>query len=536
MVATAPDWVSFGAEKTEGLDLLGLRAPVQRIGNDLFDGITTVTPKVRYLSVLTWIIHRYSRARLPNGWAQFFRFAEAQEAMIVLANRMRSKTILNLVGVTKADELLRGEGQRLSLPRLAQIIAYNIYATTSRQLHLTHDEGSVIGGLTEERGLKLADAFNAQIANSAYDRLLQRNPRLDSTSRSVLDEIADSLFLDKLPRTERDILIDAILPKQPFDARERNRLRHYALLLWLTKSHGEPVAEEDMFETAIRVPRGLPECLHGVVNDWLEFLIRDVLAVTHESVLAAVMRQIDIATAERGAAPLASDIVAALLDETEEHESVLRELKLLKLGESLAQLSFRELRERVRAVCAEGATIERGLRRWRGGLSEVDLYERALQSGSAAPVFLPLAWCLVAERISPALLDASSEERRILSLGTIFQIGLEDVILPKLDEFVRGERSVREVMAELITRTVQQHLRVAWTRFMPAQGKDVSIVVADGDTWARNGRFAAGRTDSRLGVAIGWLHQLQLINGDGLTSLGERILGQSVAVLDGSMS
>ena len=71
----APDWVSFGAEKTDGLDLLGLRAPVQRIGNDLFDGITTVTPKVRYLSVLTWIMHRYSQARLPNGWAQFFRFA-----------------------------------------------------------------------------------------------------------------------------------------------------------------------------------------------------------------------------------------------------------------------------------------------------------------------------------------------------------------------------------------------------------------------------------------------------------------------------
>ena len=63
---------SNGTRLTEGLDLLGLRAPVQRIGNDLFDGITTVTPKVRYLSVLTWIIHRYSQERLPNGWSQFF--------------------------------------------------------------------------------------------------------------------------------------------------------------------------------------------------------------------------------------------------------------------------------------------------------------------------------------------------------------------------------------------------------------------------------------------------------------------------------
>ena len=345
-------------------------------------------------------MHRYSQARLPNGWAQFFRFAEAQEAVIVFANRMQSKTILNLIGVTKADELLRDEGQRLPLRRLAQNIAYNIYVTTSRQLHLTHDEGSVIGGLTEGRGLKLAEAFDSQVANSAYDRALRRNSRLANTSRRALKEIADNLFLDKLPRVERDILIDAVLPKQPFDTRERNRLRHYALLLWLTQKGGEPVAEEDVFEAAMSLPRGLPECLHRVVNDWLEYLIRDVLAVTHESALEAVMRQIDIAAAERGAAPLASDIVAALLDETEEHEFVLQELKLLKSGESLAQLSFRKLRERVRAASAEGATTERGLRRWRGSLSEVDLYERALRSGSAAPVFLPLAWCLMAERIS----------------------------------------------------------------------------------------------------------------------------------------
>lgn len=127
MAQALPDWISFEAEKTEGLDLLGLRAPVQRIGNDLFDGITTVTPKVRYLSVLAWIMHRYAEARLPNGWPQFTRFAEAQEAVVVLANRMQSKSILNLIGVTKANDLLRDEGQRLPLGRLAQNIAYNIY-------------------------------------------------------------------------------------------------------------------------------------------------------------------------------------------------------------------------------------------------------------------------------------------------------------------------------------------------------------------------------------------------------------------------
>ena len=71
MALPAPDWISFEAEKTEGLDLLGLRAPVQRIGNQLFNGVTTVTPKVRYLSVLVWIVWRY------------FRIAPAQQLEVV---------------------------------------------------------------------------------------------------------------------------------------------------------------------------------------------------------------------------------------------------------------------------------------------------------------------------------------------------------------------------------------------------------------------------------------------------------------------
>lgn len=158
MSQSAPEWVSFDAEKTEGLDLLGLRAPVQRIGNELFNGVTTVTPKIRYLSVLTWIIWRYSEARLPDARTPFLRFAEAQEAMIVMANRLRNRSILNLVGVTKADELLDTDRRRLPLPRLAQNIAFNIYVNSSLQLNLTHATPKNFPGLTEDRGLALARA------------------------------------------------------------------------------------------------------------------------------------------------------------------------------------------------------------------------------------------------------------------------------------------------------------------------------------------------------------------------------------------
>ena len=81
-----PEWVWFEGSKTQGLDLLGLRAPVQAISNHLLNGLTSVTPKLRYLSVLSWGAWRYAEGRLPDRWSEFREFAAAQEAAIVMAN------------------------------------------------------------------------------------------------------------------------------------------------------------------------------------------------------------------------------------------------------------------------------------------------------------------------------------------------------------------------------------------------------------------------------------------------------------------
>jgi hypothetical protein len=102
--------------------------------------------------------------------------------------------------------------------------------------------------------------------------------------------------------------------------------------------------------------------------------------------------------------------------------------------------------------------------------------------------------------------------------------------MPTLDGFVRGKSTYLQVMSELIVRTVQQHLRVIWQRFA-TQGQDVSVLVADLETWARNNVFRAGQTESRLGIAIGWLQQLDLVGEDGITADGQRILDRALATL-----
>src|SRR5260370_42106532 len=97
MTLPVPDWVSFEADKTGGLDLLGLRAPVQALGNALFDGATTVTPRLRYMSVISWIVWRYAQARLPEQRSSFFDFPAAQEAAFVMATRSTIRASIRLV-------------------------------------------------------------------------------------------------------------------------------------------------------------------------------------------------------------------------------------------------------------------------------------------------------------------------------------------------------------------------------------------------------------------------------------------------------
>lgn len=51
----APGWVDFAPESVRGQDLLGLRLPVQAIGLSLLNAVTTISPKLRYVSFRTFV-------------------------------------------------------------------------------------------------------------------------------------------------------------------------------------------------------------------------------------------------------------------------------------------------------------------------------------------------------------------------------------------------------------------------------------------------------------------------------------------------
>jgi hypothetical protein len=532
MPVPPPDWVSLDATETGGLDLLGLRAPVQQIGNHQLNGLTSVTPKLRYLPFLTWIAWKYAQARFPDSRSEFRRFAAAQEAVVVMANLVNDgahgRTTLRLIGSDEARNRLGSNDRSLALEPLAKNIAFNIYAAASVQLNLTFEkDDSGLHGITTERGLRLAEAFDRVIGPTRYAARLNQRRQLDRLSRADVEELGQRISLDELTARERRLLIDALMPLAPVDDAERRRLATFALLLWLADRKKEWISQDDLFHTAREPPRSAPPAFRPALDGWLDYQIRDVLAVTHEAVMEAVMDEV---ARHRGPAR-SSDVVAALLNATGDHDDALHELGLLEGTESVRDMGFADIYARLRDACRDGVTFQDGLRRWRGGVSEAELSDLALGAGPGAAALLPVAWCLAAHRLVPDDGDASIF-RTVAKAGGIFQIGLRDVILPKLEEFARTRRTYLEVVAELITRTVQQHLRVAWQRFA-AQGQDVCVLAADIETWGRIGdkEFRAGRTETRLAVAIDWLAQLDLIGENGITEEGRRILDRAPATL-----
>jgi hypothetical protein len=108
--------------------------------------------------------------------------------------------------------------------------------------------------LVQERGVPLAKEFDKIIQRSSYGPRLAKKPRLDSILRSDLEELLEDVFLEAIPRGERDILVDILLPGNPVDLAEKRRLSNYTLRLWLSNAKQEFAEEGDVFEAAQQLP------------------------------------------------------------------------------------------------------------------------------------------------------------------------------------------------------------------------------------------------------------------------------------------
>ncbi len=541
MIMAAPEWIETGANVTAGLDLVALRASTMRIGYDLLDGITTVTPSVRYFSFVSWITYRFWARGGEDSDSAYLDFARRLEAAIVLGNLVSAPPgtpiASGLIGAEIDQQL--GDGADLSLDIQVQALGTRVYGGPLIQLGLlvSKPDGAV-PRLSESRGLPLAKAVEKAVGATALGRRLAGEVLPLTASREELAEFGALLRVNVFPPEEKAILLGALLPQAPVSPMERRRLSSYGAFL-ACAAGGQPKAEfRRMLTEAVQRDRALPSVLTPILDGWARYLVRDLLAVVHECALEATLKALPPNAKDRNQAPqyLHPDEVIArtLEDGNDSAQMALLDLGLIEKGESWAALPFSLLDQRIHLRTSDRDYIANGIRFWAGGLQEPDLLRVAEQTGLASPALLPVAWLLAERRVGPGVL-AMLPDFRALSHEGPWRLGLEQRVFPTLSRFREQGVTFGEAAAELTFVTVEQHLHTAWDR-LANNGNDVAVLHSDGHSWAHRKSFSAGHMDSRLNQVRNWVQQLGLLTEGGLTQEGELVLQEIITTLGREVS
>jgi hypothetical protein len=289
------------------------------------------------------------------------------------------------------------------------------------------------------------------------------------------------------------------------------------------------IDESDVYTAVSRQSlAGVPDELHSICDGWVHFVVRDLLVLVHEAAVFNVLKQLCLLPRQEKRQS-SQGVIAALISGN--LDSGLNGLGLqISAGQPI-----RDLCMAVADAC--GPTTElRGLNRWGGGLSEKLLFEKRswLQSPDGLAL-LPVAWILAAHRLEPCVLRRSSSAE-LDDIAGAYRIGVGAVVIPEVAKWRTASTSVREVVAWLIHRSVDQHLRIAWSRLAREPFKDVSLIHSDGEEWVYQRDFNPGRATSRLYQALNWLSQLGFLNANGLTTEGSALLDAGLTTLRRTLS
>lgn len=538
LTPSAPSWVDFAPRSQRGLDLLGLRLPVQAIGLSLLNAVTTIAPKVRYLSFRTFIADAYRTAPgpPPDSREAFMAFALPAEAAFALGNTLVEPSATNIVGIGRAGELLEADGEPVALEKLVAQPALNIYGQPAESLGLVGNPQDGAPWIGKAVGHRLAQQLRKSWGSTALGRRFLDGETLDAASRDDLREFGEACAVDRLLDEERQLLIDTIIPESP-NRHAVERVRTCALLLYLsalgnTNSSNGLVTEADLMSAARQSGQSFPEVLRRALDGWLLYQVRDCLAVVHEAALAEVVSHLN----SEGQGPggvLGAHVVEELLRYGSTFDRVWTDLGLPgKLG-SLDDIRLADLAEAVEAACPDRVVEPGGLRRWHGQLDEWKLIESRRGYGSGVLLLLPLAWLLSDLRAGRGVREKGSLFDG-LSLGGSSRMGMRQVVLPRLERMKERNPTLAEVIGELVGLTVAQHSQVALSRLAASPEKDVAVLRVEGDRWIGLRDFTPGRAASRVLEVTGWLHQLELISDGGLTDEGEAVLDRALDSLEGT--
>ena len=542
-----PTWVSEKDQWSGGQDFLALRNPAIRIGYVALNGMTSVTPRVRYLAFREWMLAVWWRTGGEDRVGAFTEFAQKVEAAIVLANLRAGVTTGGLIGSEKgADQLEAAEPWPLDA--LVKIPGATIYAGATSQLALDTNQfesgGQLevhrVAGPSVGRGQDLAALVDAQMRTSTLGQMLAERRIPEKVDAELLDELAPHVRLDQIPESERAALVALLVPLEPHEdsspalrEEELRRIGSYTLLLELADRHGGIPQERHVFDVATKGGLELPEALQPVVDIWALFCIRDVLAMCHEASMRALTEA--LATVAVNGEATADAVLDELLSQGDVLNEALHSLGLLAEGERWDSLGAGDLHKRVVAQCSEGLWERSRLQRWQAGFTEVDVGAKAL-GGAAGPaplVLIPVAWSLIAHRLASSA-DGGSHPH--LELLDAMPFSVAQRVVPEVARWSADNPPLPGVLAQLAKETVASHLDTAWRRMQQNARSDAAHMYVEGETWRLRRPWREGAATARLNNACGWLQQLGLIDDMGLTAAGRALRDAALITLQAEVT
>lgn len=220
-------WNSGDLEKTGGIDILGIRGTDQNLERKLVAGITTISYRARYLSLLTWFLYEYSnrltRTETILTEKQLRQALRRLEFVILAASRIaeakkESGFFLRILGSDLYTDLIKefNDNGSISLNHEKGGSIYGTYINPARIFGLIGAEIQNDIKLTS-RSVALGEAISANLAESNLPGVIFEGKLLIKNDLEIdykYFSINGLNYEDNLK--EKNLLIDYIL--KPLDA------------------------------------------------------------------------------------------------------------------------------------------------------------------------------------------------------------------------------------------------------------------------------------------------------------------------------
>jgi hypothetical protein len=103
-------WGDGLGEETQGLDILGIRVLDQSLETALSNGITTISLRGRYFTILPWLIGEFFEAEKNAGATSFAELTAGTTSATRRHNQTRGKGLNCAVRLSRAFDCLAGSG------------------------------------------------------------------------------------------------------------------------------------------------------------------------------------------------------------------------------------------------------------------------------------------------------------------------------------------------------------------------------------------------------------------------------------------